>query len=232
MLYAELGRSPINLQIKKRMLGYWISILKGSDAKIVKKMYQILYNDFVNRGINHKWIGKIRQILISVGKPDLLHQHNIQHPHATKLKISQTLHDIFLQDWNATSNTTSKGRNYKLFKMNINFETFLISLPRSFSIPMVKFRTANHKLPIEVGRWENIVYDDRKCNLCDKNDLGDEFHYLLICPYFQNERKDLLKRYYYLRPNTIKFQELLNCKNKQVLLNLSKFMKLIMSKFV
>ena len=80
--------------------------------------------------------------------------------------------------------------------------------------------------------WENIVYEDRKCNLCDKNDLGDEFHYLLICPYFQNERKDLLKRYYYLRPNTIKFQELLNCKNKQVLLNLSKFMKLIMSKFV
>ena len=152
MLYAELGRSPINLQIKKRMLGYWISILNGSDAKIVKKMYQILYNDFVNRGINHKWIGKIRQILISVGKPDLLHQHNIQHPLATKLKISQTLHDIFLQDWNATTNTTSKGRNYKLFKMNINFETFLISLPRSSSIPMVKFRTANHKLPIEVGR--------------------------------------------------------------------------------
>ena len=105
MLYAELGRSPINLQIKKRMLGYWISILNGSDAKIVKKMYQILYNDFVNRGINHKWIGKIRQILISVGKPDLLHQHNIQHPLATKLKISQTLHDIFLQDWNVTTNT-------------------------------------------------------------------------------------------------------------------------------
>ena len=232
MLYAELGRSPINLQIKKRMLGYWISILNGSDTKIVKKMYQILYNDFVNRGINHKWIGKIRQILISVGKPDLLHQHNIQHPPATKLKISQTLHDIFLQDWNATINTTSKGRNYKLFKTNTNFETFLISLPRSSSIPMIKFRTANHKLPIEVGRWENIVYEDRKCNFCDKNDLGDEFHYLFICSYFQNERKDLLKRYYYLRPNIIKYQELMNCKNKQVLLNLSKFMKLIMSKFV
>ena len=87
------------------------------------------------------------------------YQHNIQHPLATKLKISQTLHDTFLQDWNATINTTSKGRNYKLFKMNTNFETFLISLPRSSSIPMVKFRTANHKLPIEVGRWENIVYE-------------------------------------------------------------------------
>ena len=124
------------------------------------------------------------------------YQHNIQHPLATKLKISQTLHDTFLQYWNATINTTPKGRNYKLFKMNTNFETFLISLPRSSSIPMVRFRTANHKLPIEVGRWENIVYEDRKCNLCDKHDLGDEFHLLLICPYFQNERKDLLKRYY------------------------------------
>ena len=171
------------------MLGYWISILNRSDTKIVKKMYQILYDDFVNRGINHKWIGKIRQILISVGKPDLLHHHNIQHPLATKLKISQTLHDIFLQDWNTTINTTSKGRNNKLFKINTNFETFLISLLQSSSISMVKFRTANHKLPIEVGRWENIAYEDGKCYLCEKNDLDDEFHYLLICPYFQNERK-------------------------------------------
>ena len=97
---------------------------------------------------------------------------------------------------------------------------------------MIKFRTANHKLPIEVGRWENIVYEDRKCNFCEKNELGDEFHYLFICSYFQNERKDLLKRYYYLRPNIIKYQELMNCKNKHALLNLSKFKKLIMSKFV
>ena len=56
--------------------------------------------------------------------------------------------------------------------------------------------------------------------------------YIKNSSYFQNERKDLLKRYYYLRPNTIKYQELMNCKNKQVLLNLSKFMKLIISKFV
>ena len=46
---------------------------------------------------------------------------------------------------------------------------------------MVHFRTANHKLPIELGRWNNIEYDERKCDLCDQRSIGDEFHYLLEC---------------------------------------------------
>ena len=33
----------------------------------------------------------------------------------------------------------------------------------------------NNYLPIENLRWAGIDRDDRKCNLCDKRDIGDEF---------------------------------------------------------
>jgi hypothetical protein len=31
-----------------------------------------------------------------------------------------------------------------------------------------KFRTLNHKLPIEYGRWHNIARNMRFCNLCNQ----------------------------------------------------------------
>ena len=40
MLHAELGRHPIDITIKSRMVGYWLSIINGDDAKISKNLVQ------------------------------------------------------------------------------------------------------------------------------------------------------------------------------------------------
>jgi hypothetical protein len=48
-------------------------------------------------------------------------------------------------------------------------------------LTLCKFRTTNHKLPIEHGRWNNIPRENRKCNLCNLEEIGDEFHYILNC---------------------------------------------------
>ena len=44
----------------------------------------------------------------------------------------------------------------------------------------MKFRTSNHYLHVETGRWRNILYENRLCAYCNKNDIGDEFHYLFV----------------------------------------------------
>lgn len=136
-----------------------------------------------------------------------------------------------VQNWNSRLLDSSKGRNYALFKENTNIEKYLIAMNKRAYLPLLKFRTANHKLPVEEGRWNNVPYADRKCNLCLKNELGDEFHYLLVCPFFNVERKMLLKRYFYLRPNILKYKTLLQSTNKKTLLNLSKFVELILKTF-
>ena len=127
---------------------------------------------------------------------------------------------------------SSKGRSNKLFKENLKIESYLKILSKSSYIPLIKFRTANHKLPVEIGRWENIPHAEWKCTLCNKNDIGDEFHYLLVCPYFATERTRLLKPYFFRRPNILKFKSLLVCTNKIILTNVSKFVRLILNTFV
>ena len=96
---------------------------------------------------------------------------------------------------------------------------------------MLKFRTGNHELPVEVGRWNNVELTDGKCPLCHTPNIGDEFHYLLECSFFLTDRQSLLDRYFYKRPNIIKFKELLTIKNELKLIRLAKFVKIIMKLF-
>ena len=61
--------------------------------------------------------------------------------------------------------------------------------------------------------FEQGIVEDRLCPLChscDKNDIGDTFHYLLMSEYFSDIRKKLLKMYYYNKPNIFKCKELLS----------------------
>ena len=41
-----------------------------------------------------------------------------------------------------------------------------------------QFRLGNTKLPAETGRWVNIDRNERYCTLCNRNEIGDEFHLL------------------------------------------------------
>ena len=57
---------------------------------------------------------------------------------------------------------------------------------------MAGFRYRNYNLPIESGCRTNIPRNLRVCELC--NDSGDEFHFLFICPRFNEARKNTLTR--------------------------------------
>ncbi len=94
---------------------------------------------------------------------------------------------------------------------------------------MIRFRTCNHRLPVETGRYINILKCNRKCNLCDLDDIGDEFHYFCLCPKFHNARKsifgddlNLLKK-----PSVFKFCNLFKTlnDNRELLYQIAKLSK-------
>ncbi|MCU7800877.1 MAG: reverse transcriptase family protein [gamma proteobacterium symbiont of Lucinoma myriamae] len=231
MIHAELGRMPLDININSRMIGYWISVVNSNQLKLSKQLYNILLNETISGNYEHKWITSIKQILTSVGRMDLFNADFINNPRAVKRSINRTLSDIYIQEWKAKADSSSKAITYFSFKQDIKFENYLASLPRNSYLPLIKFRTGNHKLPVETGRWENIPLNERKCSLCNLNDIGDEFHYLFKCTYFSSERNELLKAYFYKRPNILKFSELLTSNNEACLKRLSKFVNIIMNKF-
>jgi hypothetical protein len=106
-------------------------------------------------------------------------------------------------------------------------ENYLYSLDDNFSYEFCRFRTLNHKLPIESGGWQNVERNMIICNLCDENVIGNEFHYILECNYFNNVRTKYIDDCYRKRTNIIKFGQLMRIKNKIKLTKLCKFIKLI-----
>ena len=54
-----------------------------------------------------------------------------------------------------------------------------------------RFRTLNRNLPIENVDRSMKIYDT-----CEKNEIEDEFHYILECKYFNNVRKKYLDARY------------------------------------
>ena len=87
-------------------------------------------------------------------------------------------------------------------------------------INMSRFRTGNHKLPIEIGRWDDTEYAERKYPLCETS-VGDELHYVLECAFFKRERQLLIPQQCRSRPNTLKFRNLVNTREGNTLINLA-----------
>ena len=70
---------------------------------------------------------------------------------------------------------------------------------------------------------------DTKCKFCNDN-FCDEFHVLFVCNFFAEQRKKYLKKYYIVKPSTLKMHSLFNA-NRKVIFNLAKFIRFILTKY-
>ena len=124
VLHAELGQHPIQINIKSRMIGFWLSIVNGKESKLSKLLYSIMLKEHEKGSYNFKWIRCINEILVAVGRPDLFKTESVNNQHSVKRDISRTLSDLYIQE----ANVSSKGKQYLLFKDNLNFEKYLINV--------------------------------------------------------------------------------------------------------
>ena len=62
---------------------------------------------------------------------------------------------------------------------------YLTKLSKFYYDEIIKFRAGNHRLIIETGRWEDTPLSERKCNVCNKNDIGNEYIYLFSCDFLR-----------------------------------------------
>ena len=73
-------------------------------------------------------------------------------------------------------------------------QNYLVHMPPDIWIPIIKIRTGNHKLPIQFHSWK-IVYkprEERTCTICGSGAVGDEMHYIMHCPVFEQDRQKYL----------------------------------------
>ena len=103
-----------------------------------------------------------------------------------KSVVKLQLSDSFKQNWNTEVQSNTLCLNYRIFKDDFKFEEyFYIMDPRNRTI-FTKFRCGSHNLPIRYNRFHGT--DERNYRPLCQNDIGDEYHYLLVCPAFDHIR--------------------------------------------
>lgn len=144
-------------------------------------------------------------------------------------QIKQILIDQYKQKWHADLQTSSKGRIYCSFKSTHGLEPYIKILPEDDVLTLFKYRTANHRLPVETGRYDRIPFNDRTCTLCTNNQVGSEEHYLLECPHFDQDRTNYM--YNHLHPAQRNISYILTSSSEIILKSACIFIRIIMKKF-
>ena len=232
MIYGELGILPMSLFVKCRMVNFWIRTLEAKENKLSSILYKSLYERYETNMVKSSWIRFVKDILNECG---LSYVWQFQHfvkfdENWLNATVKSTLVDQFKQSWHSDIETSSKGFCYRIFKTDFGFEKYIELLNDRDRNTLCRFRTTNHRFPIETGRWLNIERNERNCTLCNLNKLGDEYHYLLECPFFSNDRRINLGNYFTTRCNILKFKTLLQYINVQKLRKLCNFIRIINSK--
>ena len=200
MLYGELGRYPVILTIQNRIINFGSKMLVGQQTKLSYRLYKILLSEYEDGRYAYPWISNVKSIFDKVGMSEIwINQNPFNTTWLTKT-VQFTLEDQYKQIWSSTVQESSKCLNYRVFKSVHKFESYLVDLPPKLRKCFINFRLCNHTLPIEKGRWHNIDRNLRKCNLCLKNEIGDEFHYAFECPAFDLERS-LIVPFMYKKKN-------------------------------
>ena len=220
IIYGELGKMPLKTTIKTRMLRFWTRIKMGKTEKISSQLLNLMTKD----ACGYKWVNYIKNILDTTGNTYIWLNQYLDNKKEND--IIQNLKDQELQNLNVKASISSKGRTYMFLKTNWEIEFYLSRLNKEKTRALIRFRTGNHKFPIEIGRHNNVPIENRTCQHC--NMLGDEYHYLLECTKFRLSRNKFLDKKYFIRPNMQKYKELMNCKNLEQINNLATFVIIIL----
>ena len=176
------------------------------------------------------WIKQVKNILVKCGLINIWDSQSFPNDKWLKLTIKQKLKDLYINSWFSKIENNDSCHTYRLIKKKFGLEKYLIQTPPALLKYMIKFRTNNHRLPIEVGRWSNLETRERICNLCNSS-IGDEYHYIFECNSFSDQRKNLISKKFSKRHNVVKFERLVNSTDRSETVNLCKFIKIIINSF-
>ena len=128
-------------------------------------------------------------------------------------------HNITENKWLLELNSKPKLRTLKEFKCEFKPEPYIISyLSRYQRSLLAQYRCGILPLRIETGRF-NLICDtdsrnirrlnleERTCQLCNLNNIEDEFHLTCVCPLYTNFRNNMYQ--------TVNQQNFINFDNHQ-----------------
>ena len=222
-VFGESGLFPLFIDVKLRMISFWADLVNPSCEKIASNVYKVCRNLFCTGEFKSSWLSDIKQILVNAGLECVWNTHRFTSKTSLCKIIRTNLKSRFTLQWKEQLDISPKCFFYKNYKQGIVREPFFNQLPERLAVSLVKFRCNNHKLPTEQGRRFGTPREERFCRKCDMHVVGDEFHLIMECPAYREERIKFIPPRFRLVKSTYNFCKLMSNKSRVVSMKLAKF---------
>ena len=217
---GELGRYPLSLLCKERVLKYWLKIMKNRDSLKYNFFNIQCNNNYPNRHMN--WAPKVKTILDDLGFGNLWNNIDINYNYFPMIR--NRLRDQFKQNWHAEVTNSPKLQYYVKYKTEFKYEPYLDIVDNDYLRKLFTcFRLSSHSLYIETGRYTGIVRENRICRNCNLNLIESEYHFLMTCCKYRSIRMNFLTNISW--PSIHKFCYLMQSNNKKTLTSICKYLK-------
>ena len=222
-LYGELGRFPLYIERHIRMIKYFLKIYTSKSENCILKaiLQDQIRNIQLNKSIKN-WASNICEILQSAGLNEVwLFPESVSINVLVPL-LRCRLRDIYITNWRTGLEMSSSLNIFREIKITFERSDYIDVLENTkYRNSLAKLRLASHKLNIEIGRHNNVPRHERKCLLCNLNDIEDEFHFVLKCPVYADIRKELVPRFYYSNTSMYKYISLMQNNDKKLIRKLA-----------
>lgn len=224
-VYGELGRFPLAVERKYRLVKYWLKIVGRESSLLVLSSYNTLFNTVgENRDVN--WVYCVKNLLCELGFAGVWHAQGVANRTQFLKQCKQRLQDQYIQQWYGGLRVRTSCLLYREIKQEFGISEYLKCVKcLKWRVALTRFLTRNHSLPnVTMGQGHNRVpYNQRLCTECGV--LGDEYHCFFECRKTEHLRH-FLPEFYKRRPSMEKFTLLLTSPRVPLLNKVAKFVYL------
>jgi len=178
-----MGWCPARIRRCLCVLRYWNRLILLDENRLTKKIFQ---SDFES---NSPWCKRVKTILSDIGLVDLYSNKMYVNIDECRNRMS----DKYCTEWLEDVKNKPKLRTYAQFKNTFGVENYVtLNLTRQQRSMLAQIRSGILPINVETGRFRNIARENRLCTMCDTSEVEDELHFTLLCPFYNEIRKNYL----------------------------------------
>ena len=179
---GDTGWEPCEVRWKICIARLWNRLIDMNDNRLTKKVFNW---DIQQNG---PWAEDMH---------DMLSEHGLEEVFLRQEKVNiGILKDRLIEkiktSWAEEIGNKPKLRSYREFKFDYKTEKYvLFNLSKKQRSLCAQTRGGILPLHLETGRFAGSAEEDRICQMCDLNEIENEYHFVLYCPLYCGAREEL-----------------------------------------
>jgi hypothetical protein len=223
LVYGEFNRHPIVINCVINTIRYWLKILNMGNNRLPKKAYMMI-KTLDERG-KETWATNVRLCLFRYGFGYVWLNQGVGSVRVFLKTLKQRLIDMRWQEWTGHIEDSERFKTFRMCgSMNHKLPVYLnMNIDKYLKFNMTKFRFGVSDIAVHYAKYRFYGNVNLLCPVCLEAE-ENEIHFILVCPFYQNIRKELIPAKFTRSPNAFKLLLLFSSRNENLILKLCVYM--------